>query len=506
MLAPTSLDPYLIIDHNEDVRMIKSIPEQYRYLLALTAWAVVFILIMNKTAFGVEEGGAKTLLITWSFYQGIISPIVMGIPDGRALLYLPVGIYWTGSVVAAKVFSLIVLAAAVSFIFHWARNRWNQETALLACGLLLINPISFQQIDQLGTGAFLLFIFFASQYADEKYRAKPNAFGGYYFLQMFFCAMAVSMHPAGLAYPIALAMRWQQDPVSEQQKKYFFYGLAITSVLVIVSLRWAQLDWLSSPFYSLSSALHGVEINGDMSAARWFTASLLIAALGYVYLRNVKSYWPDLNMRCLLLSLPLGLLAADLAWALLAISLLLLLGLNQLIQWNSQFVSQTLFSKRGLVLVVVFVFSLSAMISGKKEYIQHDKQILSNIDQMFFDLAQLSNKAEELEKEELAPRVASQWPGRTMIACRCYVLPLPPATEKAEDQIKIMGDLTHLVFDYNDKNNAGLKANIGLLGGRFETVMRHVDGVSLRIRKFADESSVEKQNEKDSTNLSQTAE
>lgn len=484
--------------------MLNSIPEKYRYLAALAAWAIVFIILLNKLPYGLEEGGAKSLLITWSFYQGIISPIVMGIPDGRALLFLPVGIYWAGSVVAAKVFTLLILAGAVCLIFQWARKTWDQEVALLAIGLLLISPISFQQIDQLGTGAFLLLIFFAAQYLDDKYRNKPNAFGGYYFAQMFFCAMAVSMHPAGLAYPISLVLRWQQDPISKQQQKYFYYGLAITTVLTLISLRWAQLDWFSSPVYSLSVAFHGVALNGEMSGPRWFTGVILLLSTIFVFIRGIRQHWQDLNIRCLLLALPLGLIAADMAWALLALCLLLLLGVQNLTRWNNSFSSQSLVSKRGLVLILVFIVSLFSMLTAKTEYIQHEKEILANVDQMIFDLAQASNRAEELEKEELAPRVASQWPGRTMIACRCYVLPLPPATPKAEDQLKIMGDINHMLLDYNDKNNAGLVANIAQLGGQLETLMRQPQGVSLRIRTSNQAISDADKKKSETENLSQT--
>ena len=90
----------------------------------------------------------------------VVNPIVVfGLPDLRVLLFAPLGIYWTGSIIAVKVFTSLIAFAASLLLYRWARRTMGEEVALIGTGLLLIAPLTFSQINSVGIGPFLLLLF-----------------------------------------------------------------------------------------------------------------------------------------------------------------------------------------------------------------------------------------------------------------------------------------------------------------------------------------------------------
>jgi hypothetical protein len=137
------------------------------------------------------------------------------------------------------------------------------------------------------------------------------------------------------------------------------------------------------------------------------------------------------------------------------------------------------------------------LVSDRSRYeaLQHDP-VLSVQDQLIQALASGVQQAAQQaaataqpglvtgeQKARSGPRVASQWPGRTMIACRCSTLPLPPATE---DQARFAANLRGIgfvIFDPQDPVNRALSQNFAVLGGAAaETVALQAGGVLLRLR------------------------
>jgi hypothetical protein len=92
----------------------------------------------------------------------------------------------------------------------------------------------------------------------------------------------------------------------------------------------------------------------------------------------------------------------------------------------------------------------------------------------------------EEQKARSAPRVASQWPGRTMIACRCSALPLPPASEDETLFLANLKGTQFVVFDPLDPVNRDLSRSFAMLGGaRAETLALQPGGVLLQLHPQA---------------------
>ena len=72
--------------------------------LLLLPWLVLVGLTLRASPNGLTEEGAKALLLAWSIGDQVASPVLaLGAPDIRALFFLPLGFFWPGQVIAAKV-------------------------------------------------------------------------------------------------------------------------------------------------------------------------------------------------------------------------------------------------------------------------------------------------------------------------------------------------------------------------------------------------------------------
>lgn len=443
------------------------IPVRYWTLLLFLLWGGLVLLTLRFDAYGLDENAAQALLLNWSIAGDVANPIVVfGVPDFRALLYIPLGIYWPGSVTAAKVFTVLLGFAAVLLFYRWSARQFAAETALIGSGLLLIAPFMLHQIDGLGAGVYLLFVFGAGVWLDDTYRAAPRPLGGRYFLQLLLAAIAVTLHPAGLAYPAALVWRWYREPLDARQQRHIYTGVAL-AVLFALLLRqgWENIAWWSSPVETLSSALGAYS-----SWPGWLAGALLVLIVA----ANLRRFMRDYMGQMLFVAAMLGALAADAVWATLALTLLLYYGVAQLIalnqKWRGGFLAQ-----RGLTLLAITLLSIVFMGANKQHYAFNKAGALSPEDRL---IARLAEEAHDAESPFSA---ASQWPARTMLAARRAALPLPPPAQDAEAFLRQIQGITHLIFNPYQIDKA-LARNLAETAGEMETVAREPGGVILRVR------------------------
>ena len=159
------------------------ISKLYRYwgIGALIIWGglAIALNLLRFDPYGIDEAAARALLLTWTVADRVVNPIVtLGAPDFRALLFLPLGAYWSGSFIALKVFMLLMLFAAVTLMYRWSRQHQDAESAMLASGLLLIAPVALMQINAIGSGPFLLLGFGLAAWLDQRYRKVGKQLGG----------------------------------------------------------------------------------------------------------------------------------------------------------------------------------------------------------------------------------------------------------------------------------------------------------------------------------------
>lgn len=481
---------------------------------ALLAWLILGVIVIDKNVYGLNEGGARDLLYVWSVIDHVANPIILaGTPDLRTFFFIPVGLYWTGSVLAAKIFTLVIAGISIILLFQWAQRRFGHETALITSGLLLIAPLSLYEINSLGAGIYCLLCFALSTPLDQRFRKSPIAFSGYYFSQLFFVAVAVSLHPMGLAYPLALAQQWRRNPVNSSLQKQILYGVGITSLLFTgLRLGWQDLDWLSNPLVSLGYIILGPNQQGLFGASYGVWGGILLLLTALLIFFKHKTLREDLCGASLLYSCVIGLLVADTAWALMVMALMFYTGIAQLLHWHTHLKVRNFIGQRGIVLALILLLGIQFMLNAKTQYLLAQKQILTPTDQLLFALSlevqqnQMELKlAQEQENknphdpqlklhlaflEKNTPRIASQWPARTMVACQCFVVPLPPPQDTPEKQLQILGGaITHLVFDHQAKKNQALVANIAQLSGQLETTIQGMGGVVVRVRAMAKPAS-----------------
>lgn len=460
------------------------IPKEYLAYAALALWGGLSFLLLHKTPYGIDEGAARSMLLIWSLADHVVSPVLtMGFPDFRTAFLAPVGFLWTGSVVAAKISTMLVLACAVWAIHTWRLHSGNSESALLATGLLLISPLMIDQIDTVSVAPYLLVTFGLGAWLDQIYRDTPHAFGGMYFAQLFLCLVSVTFHPIGLAYPLALLWAWHTNPIDKKHQKYFFIGIIFTAVFgLFLTMGWSHITWFTNPIRSLSRLFSGLPVSaGDIGAGRWVIGSIAAIVLLVVVWKQARDLWADFLGRALLLALAIGVLVGDETWSIIALAVCLYWGLPLLLKTRA---AQGFWGQRGIALFLVFVVSTVFMLADKARYQVVQADHLSPRDSLIRSLAedsgQFSNDSNDAKKPV---RVASQWPGLTMLACRCDALPLPPAVKDSDALLAMLRGIDFLIFDPRDPVNSSLSRNLALIGpGKIETVALQPGGVIVEIK------------------------
>lgn len=471
---------------------VQRVLERYWGFVALLAWggALLSLGLLRTAPYGLDEGAARGLLLIWSISDKIINPIVtLGIPDFRALLFIPLGAYWPGSLMAAKVFTAVLAFAAATLLYRWSSRTADTETALIASALLLISPQLINEIDSIDTGIYLLFAFAFGAWLNGRYRRAQRAFSGWFFVQLLWIGITLTLHPAGLAYPLVLAWSWHKDPLDPRQKRQLLMGLALVTTLTLaIRAGWSTIEWGINPLLSLAQAHQAVI---GIAAPNWFIGVLFAALLGLVIWIDRRFLTNDFIGLLLLGGLVLGLASADNTWVILALTLVLYRGTPHLITLNQKFSGNGLLQQRGLVLVIGFILATGFMLTDKARHQAIALGALSPQDQLIQFLAQ------EVPESDKTFKAASQWPGRTMMAVRRDVFPLPQAAPDGPTLLRQIKGITYLVFDHNDIKNRDLTRNISeLSGGQTETLFLNQGGVVVQVRQNAAGNAPQDENTK----------
>ncbi len=458
--------------------MLSRIPGYAWGLLAMTIWggAILAFGLVRFEPYGLDEGAARGLLLNWSVVDNIANPIVIfGVPDFRALLFVPLGLYWSGSLIAAKVFTLIMAFCAVWLLYISNRQTIGAEAALIASALLLVSPLMITQIDAMGVAPYLLLVFGLGLWLDKKYRAVERPLSGFFFQQLLLSAVSVSLHPAGLAYPAALVWRWYREPAETRQKRhvYMLAGTLVAAVLaLILRMGWPGMAWWSNPFATLGL----VNLGNQLEDPSWLLATVSAALLIWVLILERRTLLGDLMGSMLLFGLLIGLAAADAAWAMLGLALVLYRGVPRLIAVNQSLNRNSLTGQRGLVMAALVMTATFFMLADKNYARIVSNNVLSPQDQLIRALADLAADSKQ------PFRAASQWPARSMIACKRDVLPLPPPAKDGETLLNSIKGITHLAFNPYEPANRELGRNIAELGGKTQTLALQAGGAIIKIK------------------------
>jgi len=456
--------------------MLEKITPRYQALLLLLLWGALLLTsgVLRMDAYGVDEAAARALLLVWSIVDRVINPvIVLGLPDLRALLFAPIGIYWPGSLVAAKVFSALIVFAGILMCYNHYKQRGKEEAALIGSGLLLIAPLTLEQINAIAAGPYLLLGFVLGQWLDQAYRRSQRPWGGWFFLHMLVIMIITSIHPLALAYPLALVIEWYRNPLDNRQQRHVFIG--VTSAVVITLLLrggWDGIDWLANPLPLLSGVIWG---NIDSESIS-LSSGLIALTLAIILLLKFRQLARGFQGLTLLLAVIPGLFYADLNWAFIVLVLLLYTGSISLIELNSKLGGNNFVGQRGLAMLVLFVIATLFMQgdSGRREAIAAN--LLKPED------ALIQNLALELEDAKVdSIQIMSQWPGRTMLATRRKVFPLPPDYPNSETFLKNIKGTTHIIFDPRDPANRVLSSHLANLTAISETLYMERGGVIIGI-------------------------
>ncbi len=468
---------------------LSKIPQKFWAFLSLLFWGVLCFSILSKTPYGIDEGAAHALLLAWSVADNVVSPIVtLGLPDFRAVILAPVGYLWTGNLLAAKIATIIVMSGAAWAFHAWRRHNGDSEGALLATGLLLISPLIFDQIDTISVAPYLLLTFVLGAWTDQIYRDSPQAFGGMYFSQLFLCLVSVTLHPAGLAYPLALLWSWYRNPINRKQQGYFIGGIVFTvSMALILTSGWSYVEWFTNPVKGLSGMFLGSAASGKIGALRWIAGIGSLFILLLVIWKQATNLWADSLGRICLAALVIGLLTGDEIFGIIALVICLYWGLPLMLQKTTG-AQGGFWEQRGVALLLVFFIATAFMNVDKARYQKVLEGNLVPRDNLIKALVEniegFQNDENKQKPQPQKPfRIASQWPARTMLACRCDTLPLPPSAKDEQALFAMLRSINYLIFDPRDPQNSPLSHNLALLGaGKVETIVLQQGGVIVEIK------------------------
>jgi len=443
--------------------------------------------MLRSGPYGLTEEGAKALLVAWSIGDAVASAaFTLGAPDIRVIFFLPLGFFWSGQVIAAKVLTMLTLAGAGVALYRWRRRDDQAEAALLATGLLLIAPLTVDGINSLSAAPFLLAIFASAAWLNRMLLGERATFGGSFFAQVLACAAAVTLHPAGMAYPALLFFKWWRDPPDQRHRGHFLAGIPLV-VLLAMTMHpgWSGMSWWQNPLPAAAAVFRGSLTDGPLSGGEWLGALALIALTAAVAWHESRRLLADLTGGALLLGVLCGAVAADRTWAMLMLALLLYGGLPWLLRSCAPLAGRGLLVERGWLWLLLLLICTAFMRRDRSDFEAGRSQLLSAEDQLISDFAQGVNSmrgGDAGSGHSGAPiLVASSWPARTSIACRCDGLPLPPAAKDPASQLAMMRGVSYLILA-DSPDNLLLASNFAQLGPRIEVLSKQPGGVILHFR------------------------
>jgi hypothetical protein len=216
----------------------------------------------------------------------------------------------------------------------------------------------------------------------------------------------------------------------------------------------------------------------------------------------------DLTGGTLILSVLFGIVSADKTWALLMFALLLYGGFPWLLRACAPLKGRGLLAQRGWLWVLLVVICTVFMRTNRAEYELGRLNLLSAEDELIRELAVGISSLKSAAPPGVMPStaappgttppstasagtapassappilVASPWPARTSIACRCAALPLPPAAKDPESQLAMMRGVSYVILA-DSLDSRPLANNFSQLGARVEVVSKQRGGVILRLQ------------------------
>jgi len=450
------------------------IPPRYAGLTGLCLLALLDLALCRYDLYGIDEGAARGLLLDWSIASQVLNPVaILGFPDMRALLFAPLDIHWIGDLTAAKVLTMYLTLAAALMLYRWAEKNLGDETALLATGLWLLAPLTISQIDSIGTGNYLILSAVICHWLESRFRATSQTISTWYFLLLLITAFAASMHPAGLGLAAGLGWHWLRDDGGFPRKRLaLLSGMGLMIAFVLLSrMGWPELALFINPYPALSGIIAGDAMDTP-------SIGLAMIALALLVLSTVAAMRrAEANLFGVMLTsgLIFGAAAADHAWAQLALVMILFEGGYALIRLNSRFRGNGLLARRGITAVVVVALCTIFMLMDKQRFLFIHNNGLHPTDEVIANLADLSGG------RQASFLVASQWPGRTMLATRRGALPLPPVKNDPEAFLRQMRGVAYMAFDHNDSHNRALNRQVAQLSDRIKTVSILPGGVILKL-------------------------
>ena len=461
--------------------MLEKITPRYQAVLLLLVWGTILLTagLVRLDAFGVDEGAARAILLVWSVVDRVINPIfVLGMPDLRALLFAPIGIYWPGSIIAIKVFTALITFAAVLFLHKWSQRQYTNETALIGSGLLLIAPLTLSQIDAVAPGPFLLLGFTLGEWLNQRYRQAKRPLGGWFFLQLLLIMVLTSIHPLALAYPLALVFEWYKNPLDQRHQRHVYIGIGAAIIFTLL-LRggWDGVNLFANPLAPMSVILSIAPATGVTGFALVSGAVIAVLLLSLLIFHRT-TLLQDLLGRTLILALVIGTVCADHSWALIGLTVLLTTGTHSLISLNSRMGGASFIGQRGLVMVLLFILATVFMQGDKARQQQIAHNLMTPDD---FLIQELMLDLEDVDDDSLL--VMSQWPGRTMLAIRRPAIPLPPVYKDSAKLLANIKGVTHIIFDPRNPANKILGQQLAELTAETETLALEPGGVIIRVKK-----------------------
>ncbi len=251
-------------------------------------------------------------------------------------------------------------------------------------------------------------------------------------------------------------------------------------------LGWSGMIWWQNPLPAAAAVFRGSRTDGPLSIGEWLGGLALIALTATVALHESRRLLADLTGGTLLLGVLCGAVAADRTWGLLMLALLLYGGLPWLLRSCAPLAGRGLLVERGWLWLLLLLICTAFMRRDRSDYEAGRRQLLSAEDQLISDFAEGVNSIRGGDGtgsgHSAAPiLVASSWPARTSIACRCDGLPLPPAAKDPDSQLAMMRGVSYLILgDYMD--NLALASNFAQLGPRIEVLSKQPGGVILHFK------------------------